>query len=339
MRAPRVLLVGSYRDTAPDPFRRASQSLARALAPEVRQFIVCSLSETTMDHHALKALKSSAPDSSVLFIHPRPEDPDGPDADLLKAKSVFQPLEVKSLEISGGYRAAHLRALQECDLVIAMGGSPRGTSTVIYSADVLGKPTVLIPTFGQAAEAAWRDFSRLYTDTERDLLRTSSDDPSWAANVSTAALSIARRNPFSKANAQSNVVLLLIALIGVTGWLGVQRDLARSSPVLTVAADLVAGLAFAAVVGLVVGERDRKVRLGAIDVVALALNALVVSFTIVLFSEGVGYVIQGGTTLFDLTIADARGLLLRESVFALLAGMVGDRYFDSLWRRAREKVS
>lgn len=338
MRPIRIFLVGSFRQQPAETFNSASRRLATALADHARQFIICSVSERTVDRHALHALKEEASASSVLFVHPQDPDSydDGPELAHLKREML--PLRLESMEVAGGWRAAHLKALRECDVVIALGGSERGTSTVIYSADVLGKPIVLVPTFDGAAERAWRDFARYYTDDERDKLQANPEGPTWATDTASAALSIYHRNPFSKDRLAPVLGTVALLACAVGGWLTVQWNLSRIDPYLTLVSNVAIGLWSAALVGVVIGERGRIGRFHLTDFANIAVLSLAIAFSTLMLSELASFLLSGKTTMFVLALDEARGVLVRLSPVALLAGAVAEGYLDRVLAKAKESL-
>jgi|NGEPerStandDraft_6_1074524.scaffolds.fasta_scaffold49071_3 hypothetical protein len=338
MKTYRIFLVGSFRQPEPDSFRSAAGKLAKALAPHAREFILCSTAESTLDWHAMLALKPMSPPQKIRLIHTRPEENEGAAPDILQLRSELLPAVLDPAEVSGGWRAAHLRALQECDVVIAMGGSERGTGTVIYSADVLGKPIVLVPCFGGAAKGAWRDFGRNYLDEERNQLRGSLEAADWAENIAAAAVSIANRNPFAK-SAPNSFPLLVLATTAVMAWGLVQWDLGRGAPLLPLVAGLLGGLFLAGLMGLTVAERARPTSLRLPDIGILLTTALLIGFSTLMFNELLSFLVLGRTTLFDMSTSDAHGYFLRLSLVSFLAGTTAKKYFDALARRAISTLS
>lgn len=115
--------------------------------------------------------------------------------------------------VEGGWRVTHLRALREADLVVAIGGSSRGTYNVIYSAEVLEKPVLLIPTFGGAAKEAFRDFTYYYKQIGiyTELLQGVKGDRMYSF-----VDKLYRKNPFQKQKTTSKIVR---AVFGVAAFL------------------------------------------------------------------------------------------------------------------------
>jgi hypothetical protein len=339
MKAYSIFFVGSYRDGGEEAFRSAAGNLATAFAPYARQFILCSTSDRTVDRHVMDALKGAAPRVRIRLIHPRPEEYDGPPPDMSELRQDILPVEIESIEVNGGWRASHLRALQEADVVVVIGGSERGTGTVVYSADILGKPLILVPTFGGAAKSAWRDFARHYTDTEKDQLRGNPQSAHWSDEVVTASLAIIDRNPFDKSGNGRLLYLLIATVAALVGWGFIQWDLSRPNPLVTDAADLIAGLFFASVIGLALGERGKSVIYEQGEAYRLLASAIAIGFTTALFTDLLSFLVLGHSTLFELSRDEARGLLIRESLVAVLAGSVADRYFALLRRRAINVLS
>jgi hypothetical protein len=80
--------------------------------------------------------------------------------------------------------------------VIAIGGSHLGTRNVIYSAELMSRPVILIPAFGGASHDCFDYFrGRYYTGDEANLLRQSwsSDADTVAANVLKMTKSFTKR--------------------------------------------------------------------------------------------------------------------------------------------------
>ncbi|MGB2696761.1 MAG: hypothetical protein WBD28_02745, partial [Candidatus Zixiibacteriota bacterium] len=118
----------------------------------------------------------------------------------------------------GDWRVAHLHAINHADAVIAIGGSTKGTSTSIYSAEVMKRAVILIPIFGGAAREAWGYFhGRYYTDIEANQLQSFKieKDPTWGSEVVKIIESLAHRNSLSQ---KGLVLTSVIAICSIVGW-------------------------------------------------------------------------------------------------------------------------
>ena len=137
-----------------------------------------------------------------------------PDAKLWK--------DIPTKLIQGEWRIVHLRAIHDADAVVALGGSAGSTQTAIYSAELLSKPTVLIPTFGGTASDNWGYFrGRYYKDNEADNLAQPWENR--AADTAKAIVvtigSIAKRQVNSRTSPLEHAMLGLVALISLALWM------------------------------------------------------------------------------------------------------------------------
>lgn len=207
----KIFVVGSLRRPEADQtdsdfneqredFEGACRALGRSIAAAGHEIVLCSGSESTVDPYVLQGARDAGRKTQVFLYRPDYET-------LAESNEQFNPyagsehgnVDLRTKQSSSGWRPTHLSAIKESDAVIAVGGSQRGTGSVMYSAEILGKPTILIPSFGRTAEANWKDFARYYSpEQEADLQSSYSDRGSWAERVLAATNQLVKNNTFSE---------------------------------------------------------------------------------------------------------------------------------------------
>jgi hypothetical protein len=305
---------------------------------DVKAFTICSLSEHTVDFYVLAALQNNRKGLDLEFVYPE-DDADNVVAKLSSVSNDLAPGTLSAVGVAGGWRPAHLRAIQDSDLVIAIGGSDWGTTTVVYSAEVMGVPVVLVPGFGGAASRGWADFRRYYGPSDQIYLCAAPGATHWARDVARATMSILSQNPFNSSRLSSLLWSVAVMLLGVGGWLAAQWDLSRRSPLGGITTNLTVGLAAAALVGHLLSRRAQlgALRLG--DQLRGLIIAIGTAFTVLVTSELAVFFLSGKASTFWVDQEESRSLLVRLSILALFAGLIAEDYFDSLIQKGRRYLS
>ena len=153
----------------------------------------------------------------------------------------------------GTYRTSHLRSIASCDVVLAVGGSARGTLNAVSAAEVLLKPVAGVLAFGGATEEVASDFQDYYNDLNRRRLVSSLNSLSepWANQFVEALIDLARSNPVARSRATMHPLAALAVFgasltVWITGYTNAWRLLTDYS-LLMVAAMVFAACAFAVV--------------------------------------------------------------------------------------------
>jgi len=219
----KVLVLGSNRhlqDGEKAGFVAACDALGAAFAQDGKSLILCSQSAHTADPYVLKGAKRKKAASSAVLYRPSLTEKveEGlPSADSSDAK-LWKDIPTRIVE--GSWRILHLRAIRDADAVVAIGGSAGSTQTAIYSAELLSKPTILIPTFGGTANENWQYFrGRYYRDDEAQRLLSP-----WGSHAEETAKSVVETiGTIAKRQAQSaahfeQIGLVLLALISLGLW-------------------------------------------------------------------------------------------------------------------------
>jgi hypothetical protein len=215
----KVLILGSNRhlqDEQKAGFAEACEALGAAFAQGGRSLLLCSQSSHTVDPYVLKGTKRKKAKNSVVLYQPSVTEnveqglppAESPDAKLWK--------DVPTKIVEGGWRVVHLRAIRDADAVVAIGGSAGSTQTAIYSAELLLKPTILIPTFRGTAFDNWGYFrGRYYREEEAERLRQSWDgraDDTAKSVVETIGTIVKRQaQPISAPLERAGLVLLALS--------------------------------------------------------------------------------------------------------------------------------
>ena len=224
----RIFVIGSS-DSLEAPeranFRKACESLGKAIANRRHNLIICSGDERTADPHLVRGANSVVSQTKVLLYRPDrrtiEDSPDNPPDPYIDG-SEYSNLTFFRHQCTGGWRVVHLKALHACDAVLAIGGNQRGTGTVVSSAEVLEKPVIIIPTFGGAAEEVWGDFYRYYSDSEQGRLLepwANANDTVWAERIINTALSIVKRNPFKRVRRRDIACCAVFGLSALEAWI------------------------------------------------------------------------------------------------------------------------
>ena len=346
MGKPRVLIVGSHR---PDnegmrndlaTFGDCVHQLVRELRDRhgIKAFTICSFSSNTVDSYVLEELRQERNGLSVDVVFPENQTDAEFVGKIAELTEALKPGVISPVGVAGGWRPTHLRALRGCDLVIAIGGSDRGTATVFYSAEVMGVPVVLVPGFGGAAAKGWRDFKRYYNPSEQVTLQADPKSASWARDVGAAAVSVHSRNPFSSSKPSLLLLSLGAILMGFCGWFTAQWNLSRNEPYPSAIVGLVFGLVAAAFMGHLLEKRASFGSLGFTDHLRLLILAVGTTFAVVMTTELASFLLSGEGKMVTHTVTESRGLLIRLSVVSFFAGILADDYFERLIKKARQAI-
>lgn len=335
----KILVVGSFRDQSDEnlnDFRSACRALGSVLARQNHRVILCSTSESTADRYVLEGMDQTAEVARVIFYRLDRGLAD-PLADRVTAElfGSLNNVEIDQRYVDGGWRVVHLKSINEADLVISLAGTERGTGTVIYSAEALGKPVFVVPIFGGASEHAWRDFKRFYTSEEVAVLqRPWRESGTWAGELLDAAVDFARRNPIAKVRASDAVSSVIVSLSLVVGWIAalLRVDGGLIPPLVWAYAMIL----FATYLGVMLrhsiasGRYDWRRRLYDF------FQAILVSFAVFILAEGVNVFVTDKGILLDRESVRLVGW--RLSVIGFFGGFLLDEYIKSLEKRARKAL-
>lgn len=335
----KTFVIGSMKDLAPeeqDAFSQAAQALGEELATRGHSIILCSADQSTVDPHVLAGFSRTKPTPKTFVYRPDHQTMQSdPDLDPSIYESSFPDLDITWKDFNGGWRVVHLGAMNDADVVLALGGSPRGTGTVIYSAEVVGKPVALLPTFKGVAEFAWRDLSRYYVDDVREkLIRPWAPDSRWAQGVVAALEGLKKNNPFKRVD-NLRVSLKLLAGIGfLVAWLVplISPDLVPLPGWATV----FLAIAFASMAGSLARNTLRSLQFIKTEwqissVIVEVLLGLFLAILIVALTELAGFLVSGQAATFP-TAEDVQraGWVLSISAFA------SSLLIERAWRRVVE---
>jgi hypothetical protein len=171
----KVFLVGSKKGVSSAnqlDFEDFFKALGASLAQAGHSLIINSGSLSTADPYAIDGANTYHKKTTVYLIRPDVTS-------LLNQDIPLHPYLNESLHpninfiketAKSSFRSSHLMSIDRADVIVAVGGS-NGTISVIYTADALRKPIIIIPSFGGASEEAWRDFKGNYTNETMTLLQ------------------------------------------------------------------------------------------------------------------------------------------------------------------------
>lgn len=214
-------------DDSPDRerMRQHCRGLGRALAERKHTVIVNSSRPVTVDPYIVEGLndqESGAPHRVIVF-RPEPGRENlspghvKPFADRITA---LNRIRFEYMPAEGNYRTTHLMSILEADVILALGGSPRGTGTVVYSAEVMKRPVGLIRAFGGESSDAWDDFRRFYTPEIREVFEKPLDalDDQWPVEVVKRLEQLEATNPFDRTRTRVLVTIAAIIFVSVLTW-------------------------------------------------------------------------------------------------------------------------
>jgi hypothetical protein len=207
-----------------EEFQDACRHLGRELGKRGHGLTVGSSRLTTADPHVVEGFadaNSCCRRQYLTVVRPSPSvvDSDGGPSRPYTASNV-PGVKIKNIDPEGNHRVAHLRSIILADVVVGIGGSPRGTGTVLYSAEVLRKPVAVLPAFGGASGSAWTDFKRYYSDVEKDAFSSdiNGDCGIWASAVIDQLEALTKRNPFHEARWTQVLWVVLLFVAGAAAW-------------------------------------------------------------------------------------------------------------------------
>ncbi len=318
----KVFVLGSCRhldENGRSKFARACCDLGHQLAVAGHSIIVCSAKEVTADPHIVRGLKGTG--ATLHLYRPRSAQEMVPGSVFpeLSPDNQENPIILNSVFTGGGYRVAHLRAIRDTDVLLALGGGISGTSAAIYSAELLNTPVVLVPTFGGAAQEAWGYFhGRYYRDEEVELLGEQwADDGSWAKGIVEAISSISRRRPLERAfwseTFPTGIATLLA--IGIWFWTFFGEQSYFPSHLRLFILLSCSAITGASLNALMTDKGYLRLEYGARNTFRYIVSGLALGFGFLLLSEGLNYALSG-----ELLQLDNKQDLLR--IGGILSGLV-----------------
>lgn len=216
----RILVTGSTptnASPAPDPaFTKACKELGEALARSGHELVAGSRRVGVADRYVLEGANSVSGRHRVHLY--RPEQGETPyDVD-------HNPLENLEFQYKGRQRGtwtvARVAQILAADGIIVIGGTD-GTRQIGYTAPLLGRPVLAIPSFGGAASEIWAHLEKDYQRVPSVQPLVGSLREAW--NSRTAGLAVrateelVRRNPYAASQRWLLPLLgtLSIVLLGV----------------------------------------------------------------------------------------------------------------------------
>jgi len=198
-RRTKVFVIGSFRpehcEGEKARFEQACQLLGGALSEADCDLILNSERPATADPYIFKGYADNK-SGNVQIFRPDPEHAEGEatrpfsnaDKTWIRVKQDPRPV--------GTFRTSHLRSIGASDVVVAIGGSPRGTLNALGAADVLGRPVAGVTAFGGAAAQGYRDYSSYYRgDAALNELLTANPgefDDAWAHGFAKGVVRLAK---------------------------------------------------------------------------------------------------------------------------------------------------
>ena len=340
----KVFLIGSmthFKDESSkkDNFKQACEELGESLIKKGCEIIVCSGNELVADTYIVKGVSKVSGNHKVIVFRPDhetiEEDPDEP-VDPYSQTGKYSNIKFSKSRCHGGWRVVHLRAVNECDTIVAIGGDHRGTGTAVYSAEVLEKPVILIPSFGGEAQKAWRDFKRYYSEDECQVLEeTRGFGNDWGKRITDVILSVTKRNPFKKIKPGEVVLNLTLGIVALAlwfifwfkgeytylpNWLLIYLMLGSSSLLGTVLRNIFRFL------GIMRREPYSK------NIFLKGFASLLIAFIIFMISQVANFLLNAEPIKID-NLADIQRIGLFLSILCFLAALFLEDYSDNLLRK------
>jgi hypothetical protein len=125
---------------------------------------------------------------------------------------------LKERQINGGWRSTHLAAIRDSDIVIALGGSDRGTGQVVYFSEIEAKPFVVIPIFEGAAGKVWNEIKHYYNQEMQAKLMQKPDINTWSKDIINIAEKTIHNSRFRTINIRDLILKLIIGICLTIIW-------------------------------------------------------------------------------------------------------------------------
>ncbi|MCR6482065.1 hypothetical protein M8542_04510 [Amycolatopsis sp. OK19-0408] len=335
----KVFIVGSPRGAGAEgeAFREFCRELGQVLVQKGHQVILCSTSETTADRYVFEGVDRAAVNGKV--VHFRLDQTQGDPGRRLKAESFLHALRSVDVDlryVEGGQRVVHLRAIREADLIVSVGGSS-GTAAAVYSAAVLEKPVMVVPSFGGASKDAWSDFRGFYNTDEKNLLQKSPQlSSNWTQEFIELAARFVRRNPMVEVRAAEVVASVATSVVLVGGWIAafVRVNLGFLPPV----AWTYVLIMIATYLGVLLRHSFSSAKYSWRHRVNDLFQALIIAFAVLIFAEGVNALVAGSGLLLAKG-SDVQLLGWRLSIVGFSSGFLLDEYYKVIQAKARKFVT
>jgi hypothetical protein len=336
----KIYVIGSFRDPQAVEqriaFEQACHQLGAEIARRRHKIILCSVTPGTADLPILKGASEVDNEVQIWIYRPDREtlknEPDS-DPTVYTSSNECSNITFHWVECEGGWRVVHLKAIRDSDVILSIGGNPRGTGTAVYSAEVLNKPVVVLPSFGGASEIAWRDLKRYYSPEQQLTLSSPWDQTSqWAKQIIGVVEHLKNRNPFQEVNAFRLVSKIVLGLVAFLGWFWLFWELPPVPPWLAV----VFLLFCASLAGTLL--RDTLRVLGVLrpewritSIGHEALLGLMLAFAIFIVPQSAGILLNDEPAKLD-TINDVRRVSAVLSPLSFASAL----FLEQAWGRLKE---
>ena len=255
MSRPRVFAIGSFRDgckgTA-EQFQQAAKLLGKALADHACDLVLNSESPRTVDPWIFEGYCKGSKPKQVTIHRPDAKHAVG-ESSRPYASTTDKRVSLSYPKSGGTFRTSHLRSIAYSDIVLAIGGSAKGTLNAVSAAEVLLKPVAGVVAFGGATEEAAPDYQHYYNDSIRRQLVSTLDDltETWANQFVKGLIELSNSNPVARSRATLHpLAALAVFVASVFVWIAGYTntwDLLEQYSLPTVGAMLVATCSFVVV--------------------------------------------------------------------------------------------
>ncbi|GAF45562.1 hypothetical protein [Rhodococcus wratislaviensis] len=339
----KILLIGSLRHLSgpeAENFKKAARELGVALANSKHQVILCSTSPSALDRYVLEGMESSDTPNTVQLYFPlsvpnsgSTSTEDGIDNDFIDS---LANIIVHPVGVGNGWRPTHVRAIRESELVLAIGGKERGTGSTVYSAEVLEKTVMPIPTFGGAAQSIFADLRRRYTEKEQSEMGDRYiENGKWGQNLLDLCVTVHKRRPMAINRTRDLLLNLAVSIALLAGFFALLLPDPTTTPVQAILLSL--SIAIATMVGSAVRETMADSPTRWPSYLSIATRSILASIVIYLLAQ-VGSLVLNNDPLSITDSTELKTLQIKLAVFGLAAGLVWESFFSKLGEWAKGSV-
>ena len=333
----KILIIGSLHfsgsEKIAEQFKSACIEIGKTLARAGHTIVVGSDIQTSADRHVVEGVNTVRGKHTVMVYGPdRDETPFA--ADRVRLRNINFVFSRRP----GSWAANRVHQILAADGVLIIGGKT-GTAHIGYSAPLLGRPVVAVPSFGGTAADLWSeflpDYQRVAKEHEGFGNLREIWDKSSAQVVLTLIEALIKQNPYKKASNAAKIFIPLTVLffLGFWIWMFISPfDTKILSFILLLFTSALLGTGLRA--GIIMFS-DEFAQFSGYKLVAEGMVGLLVAFGLFLLYLSGGYTISGKVDFIKLVdnsdyvrvgsimsiIGFSAGFLLERGVEKLRAGL------------------
>jgi len=200
-----------------EDFKDACREIGAALAKAGHILVLGSDRPHTADFYITEGANGVEGVRTKVLIY----GPDDGPTPFAGERDKFANIEFSYHRINGPWTVGRVHQILAADAVILIGGA-LGVTQTGYSAPMLQRPVLAIPSFGGAAADVWRQLESDYKRVEGFTAKANNLRESWhrthAEIVVKLVEDLVKRNPYKIRDIGSQLSLLLALLILLTAW-------------------------------------------------------------------------------------------------------------------------